>query len=44
MRGLLGLAALLAIAWSLSEDRRRIPWRTVIAGVALQWALALLLI
>ena len=44
MRGLLGLAALLGIAWALSEDRRRIPWRTVIAGVALQWALALLLI
>ena len=44
MRGLLGLAALLAIAWALSEDRRRIPWRTVIAGVVLQWALALLLI
>ena len=44
MRGLLGLAALLAIAWALSEDRRRIPWRTVIAGIALQWALALLLL
>src|SRR5580692_10056347 len=44
MRGLLGVAALLAIAWALSEDRRRIPWRTVIAGVALQWLLALLLI
>ena len=44
MRGLLGLAALLAIAWVLSEDRRRIPWRTVIAGVALQWVLALLLL
>jgi concentrative nucleoside transporter, CNT family len=44
MRGLLGLAALLAIAWALSEDRRHIPWRTVVAGVALQWTLALLLI
>jgi CNT family concentrative nucleoside transporter len=44
MRGLLGLAALLAIAWALSEDRRRIPWRTVIAGIALQWILALLLL
>jgi CNT family concentrative nucleoside transporter len=44
MRGLLGLAALLAIAWALSEDRRRIPWRTVVSGVLLQWALALLLI
>ena len=44
MRGLLGLAALLAIAWALSEDRRRIPWRTVGAGVLLQMALATLLI
>ena len=44
MRGLFGLAALLAIAWMLSENRRRIPWRTVIAGVVLQWALAVLLL
>src|ERR1700719_3596490 len=44
MRGLLGLVALLAVAWMLSEDRRRIPWRTVAAGIALQWALALLLL
>ena len=44
MRGLLGLAALLAIAWALSEDRRRIPWRTVAAGIALQWVLAALLL
>ena len=44
MRGLLGLAALLAIAWALSEDRRRIPWRTVGAGVLLQVALAVLLL
>ena len=44
MRGLLGLAALLAIAWALSEDRRRIPWRTVVAGVGLQSPSALLLI
>ena len=44
MRGLLGLAVLLAVAWALSEDRRRIPWRTVAAGIALQWALAALLL
>lgn len=44
MRGLLGLAALLAIAWVISEDRARIAWRTVAAGIALQWALALLLL
>jgi CNT family concentrative nucleoside transporter len=44
VRGLLGLAVLLAIAWMLSEDWRRIPWRTVAAGVLLQWILAALLL
>jgi len=44
MRGLLGIAVLLALAWALSQDRRHIPWRTVIGGIALQWALAVLLI
>jgi CNT family concentrative nucleoside transporter len=44
MRGLLGVVALLATAWLLSEDRKRIPWRTVVAGVVLQWALALTLL
>jgi len=44
MRGLLGLGALLAIAWALSEDRHRIPWRTVAAGIVLQIVLALLLL
>jgi CNT family concentrative nucleoside transporter len=44
MRGLLGLAALLAVAWVISEDRARIAWRTVAAGLALQWGLALLLL
>jgi CNT family concentrative nucleoside transporter len=40
----LGELALLLLAWLLSEDRRRIPWRTVIAGVVLQIALAVLLL
>ncbi|MCW3476784.1 NupC/NupG family nucleoside CNT transporter [Limobrevibacterium gyesilva] len=44
LQGLAGIAALLALAWVLSEDRARIPWRTVIGGVLLQAALALLLI
>ena len=44
MHAVLGEAALLLLAWVLSEDRRHVPWRTVIAGVALQLALALLLI
>ena len=42
--GFLGLAAILALAWCVSEDRRRIPLRTVIGGVVLQLALALLLL
>jgi concentrative nucleoside transporter, CNT family len=40
----LGLASLLLLAFLCSEDRRRIPWRTVICGVGLQLAFALLLI
>jgi CNT family concentrative nucleoside transporter len=44
VRPLVGIIALLALAWALSEDRRRIPWRTVFGGVFLQWALAVLLI
>ena len=42
MRGLLGIAALLLLAWALSEDRFRIPVRVVVAGVVLQFALTLL--
>jgi CNT family concentrative nucleoside transporter len=44
MRGLLGIAALLLLAWALSEDRFRVPVRVVAAGVLLQLALALLFI
>ncbi len=40
LHSLLGLAAFTAIAWLLSEDRRRFPWRIVAAGLALQLALA----
>jgi CNT family concentrative nucleoside transporter len=41
MRGLLGIAVILFLAWGLSEARGRVPWRVVVAGVALQLALAL---
>ena len=44
IQGVLGFAVLLTLAWALSEDRRAIRWRTVVAGIALQWGLALLLI
>jgi len=44
MRGILGLAALLLFAWVLSENRWRIPVRTVVAGVLLQIVLAILFV
>ncbi len=44
LHGVLGLFALLFIAWLLSEERFAPPWRIVIGGVCLQIALALLLI
>jgi CNT family concentrative nucleoside transporter len=49
MRGVLGFFLLLFLAWTLGErrrgdDARRIPWRTVVAGLALQALLALLLL
>ncbi len=37
-----GVLALIALAWMLSEDRRAVPWRRVLAGVAMTFALALL--
>ena len=39
-----GLVLLLVIAWAFSENRRAVPWRIVLAGVALQLALAVLLL
>jgi CNT family concentrative nucleoside transporter len=44
LHAVLGLASLLLLAFLCSEDRRRIPWRTVVCGVALQIAFALVLI
>ena len=42
LHALLGIAGLLAIAWLLSEERRAVPWRAVVAGLGLQLVLALL--
>ncbi|MGO9007144.1 MAG: NupC/NupG family nucleoside CNT transporter [Beijerinckiaceae bacterium] len=44
LHGLLGVAALLVLAWCLSEQRLHIPVRIVLGGVFLQIALAVLLI
>jgi len=41
---LLGLVTLLALAWGLSEHRRRFPWRTVLWGLGLQFAFALFIL
>lgn len=41
---LAGIAGLVALAWIASENRSAIPWRAVLAGLALQLALALLLL
>ena len=41
-RGLLGLLSILALAFALSSDRRRVNWRTVGAGLLLQLVFAVL--
>lgn len=39
-----GIFTLLAVAWLLSENRRVVPWRTILAGLTLQVAIALLML
>ena len=41
---IIGLAAFIALAWCLSEDRRGFSWRLAAAGLAVQVLLALVLI
>jgi len=41
-RAVFGYATLVGLAWLISENRRAIPWRTVIGGVALQTILTLM--
>ncbi len=40
LAGLAGIAVLLLLAWSLSENRRRVAWQTVVVGLGLQLLLA----
>ncbi len=39
-----GLVVFVAVAWSLSLDRRRFPWRTVASGLTLQFVFAFLVL
>ncbi len=39
-----GILVFLILAWLFSEDRTRIPWRTLLAGIGLQFLLAVLLL
>ena len=43
LRSGLGIAAILALAWLLSEDRRAVAWRTVMAGLLLSAGLLIAL-
>jgi len=44
LRSLVGLFALTLIAWLLSMDRKRVPWRVVIWGISLQLVFALFIL
>ena len=44
LRGLFGVALLAVGAWALSVNRRKIPWRIVLWGLALQFIFALLIL
>lgn len=44
LMGLVGLATMIGIAWLLSGNRAKVPWRLVGAGVALQAVLGLLVL
>lgn len=43
-QGVIGLVALTAIAWIVSENRRAIRWRIPVVGIALQFVIAILML
>jgi len=43
-RGLAGIVVFIGIAWSFSANRRAIPWRLVVTGLALQFVFGLLVL
>jgi CNT family concentrative nucleoside transporter len=39
-----GYFVMIALAWALSENKRRFPWRVVIVGTLLQFVLAVIIL
>lgn len=44
LQGVVGIVGLVGVAWVFSENRRRLSWRVVVAGLAIQFAIAALLL
>ena len=44
LQGIVGLIGLVVLAWLLSEDRRAVRWRVPLIGLALQFAIAALML
>ncbi len=44
LQSALGVVAILAIAWLVSENRSAVPWRPVLVGLAVTFGLALLML
>lgn len=44
LQSALGVFAILAFAWAISENRRAVPWRPVISGLVVTFALAILML
>ncbi|MGD2055781.1 MAG: Na+ dependent nucleoside transporter N-terminal domain-containing protein, partial [Gammaproteobacteria bacterium] len=44
LQSFLGIIVFFMLAWAMSENRSRIPWRTLLAGIGLQFALAMALL
>lgn len=44
MQAWLGLVFFVLLSWGLSENRRQVPWRSVLIGLALQFVIAALLL
>ncbi len=44
LQALFGICALIAIAWAFSEDRKRLPWKGIALGLAVQFLAAFVLL